>query len=635
MNESRPVKDVIESVSEVWPLQRNAAIASWKSDSDSVIISSESNGHFYVCAFRADSHFDSMPEKPSFPFIAGKRYSFQVNNEFTKGLQFQYIIIEYTESGRRQAVFNDKDISHEFLPDVLTFTFALRIKGPGQSTLRSVEVKEEYPLDSLTERFEVSGASTCRFIISSWSPDADADRSALAVISFRDKSGHIVLPMDDNSMHPALGAYRYLNIGSSDEPGTTEIVAQVPDSAVSVQIEGVPWNRSKRVYIDGIQRLELESPSDSGPAIHTESIESFVSSIPVADKLIVMHTTAPHLGHPSLLLRPNRLTREYAALGYWIVFFPFSKVPVGESVQGERVRQYSRDDVHRFLTAAGKRRGRNNIYICSSFPDLAAVTTIDKLKMSGWTTVYEVRDDMEEFNRVGYSKWFDPQLERHVASAVNSIVTVSPRLAQKMDIISGKPMFSRVVANGVSTELIAAGAGNRSTVAFVRRSESIKVGYIGHLTSSWFDWRLVIEAARSRPDVSFEIIGHGMPSNLVLPANIQFLGPKSHAEFVDIAMNWKVGLIPFKPSTLTFAVDPNKIYEYLAVGLRVVTAQMGAVAECPSTYVYKKNDDFLDKLDAALSGDFGHDEQMAISLFLEKCSWAARAQTMLSIMESE
>ncbi len=47
------------------------------------------------------------------------------------------------------------------------------------------------------------------------------------------------------------------------------------------------------------------------------------------------------------------------------------------------------------------------------------------------------------------------------------------------------------------------------------RAGSRKVGYIGHLTASWFDWPLIIRSARESPDLIYEFIGFGEPKILI------------------------------------------------------------------------------------------------------------------------
>jgi glycosyltransferase involved in cell wall biosynthesis len=164
-------------------------------------------------------------------------------------------------------------------------------------------------------------------------------------------------------------------------------------------------------------------------------------------------------------------------------------------------------------------------------------------------------------------------------------------------------------------------------------SGGFKVGYVGHLTPAWFDWNKVNRLAERMPEVTFEIIGHGLPDHLKLPENVRFLGHKTHDELLDIVPDWQVALIPFVPSPLTFGVDPNKIYEYLALGLRTVTADMGAVRACPSTWVYTSFEGLEQSVREALCRPFSADELEQMEDFLARSTWRQRAEAMLAIME--
>ena len=154
------------------------------------------------------------------------------------------------------------------------------------------------------------------------------------------------------------------------------------------------------------------------------------------------------------------------------------------------------------------------------------------------------------------------------------------------------------------------------------------MGYVGHLTDSWFDWPLIEEAASRLPHITFEIIGHGAPDNLSLPANVKMLGAKSHDELPEIVAGWKVALIPFKDLPLTRSVDPNKIYEYFAWGLRCVSAPMGLVHEYPSTWVYRTADEFVDSIREAVETKMSDRELYTLDEFVQTASWDDRAVTM-------
>lgn len=99
------------------------------------------------------------------------------------------------------------------------------------------------------------------------------------------------------------------------------------------------------------------------------------------------------------------------------------------------------------------------------------------------------------------------------------------------------------------------------------------VGYIGHL-GPWLDVAAVAAAARALPHASFVLIGPvalAPPERraLALP-NVHLLGPRPYAQLPGYVQRFAVGLIPFRCTALTRAVNPNKLYEYAACNLPVV-----------------------------------------------------------------
>lgn len=591
-------------------------------------IDSLKDDYYYVTFRRDDRSFATRPEGSSISYEPGQAVSVSIDAEVSEGVRTAYVIVEYSENGRRTSSYVSPRFVHNASIDASLITLAVRAEGRGKLTLGSVSTRVYRQATEWQGTCDVRPDDLVSLRALSFSVGDIPERTVLASAIFKDKNGQIITPLGDSAIHPRIGAYKYVEYGTLEDPRETVFELIAPQEASSVTFSMVRWKPGD-VYLAEEPTISAGQSDETESA--DESISDFLQGIPAEDTLIVLYTTAPQLGHPTLALRPNRLTKEYLKLGCWVVFFPFSRVPAGEERQGDKVRQYSRDHMSEFLSAASNRSGANNVFICSSFPDIVAVGAIDLLTMKHWRTVYEVRDDMEEFNRVGYSKWFHPQLETRVASRVDRIVTVSPRLAGKMDILRQDSHHSVVVPNAVDAEFIELTANNRSDESYALRSKSMTVGYIGHLTSSWFDWPLTIAIAEQLPHIAFEIIGHGLPDGLTLPPNIHYLGPKTHEEFREIALKWKVGIIPFKPSTLTYAVDPNKVYEYLAVGLRTVTARMGSVHLCPSTWIYDDADGFKESLMAALEEPYNSDEVSSIRDFLETATWSMRAEKMLEI----
>lgn len=450
--------------------------------------------------------------------------------------------------------------------------------------------------------------------------------SSPIAISLLDSDGEELMPIDSVAQHPRFGAFITLECPASDQSRSCHSVALPPEAQI-LELTGIPWNKKTATIIE--DPLVTFSADNDVQSTFATLMRTAVPGSP----LIIIDCTAPPLGHATLSLRPNNLTIEYAKRDATVLFIPFGSVQDQPIVAGERMVQ-----IDRFLAPelieliATERHGEENIYICSSFPSLECVARMEYLHKLGWRTVYEVRDDMEEFNRVGYSKWYHPLLEHKMLRIADTTVTVSKALSQKMQSLHPKIGTVHTVPNGVAVTTLENSASLRAPEHLEKRNASTTVGYVGHLTLSWFDWPLLISAAQRLPEIHFQIIGHGMPENISLPSNIEYLGAMGHDELRPYAESWRVGLIPFIPSPLTRGVDPNKIYEYFAWGLRVLSAPMGSVDEYPSTWVHRNEDEFVQKLREALSTPITEEELHILTDFATRATWGHRADTMLEIV---
>lgn len=105
------------------------------------------------------------------------------------------------------------------------------------------------------------------------------------------------------------------------------------------------------------------------------------------------------------------------------------------------------------------------------------------------------------------------------------------------------------------------------------------LGYVGSL-HSWFDVPLVASLARALPDARVLLVGPAHPATREALAraassapNLHWIGPKPYAEIPSIVRSFRVGLIPFRRTPLTEAVNPVKLYEYAAAGVPCVTTR--------------------------------------------------------------
>ena len=180
-------------------------------------------------------------------------------------------------------------------------------------------------------------------------------------------------------------------------------------------------------------------------------------------------------------------------------------------------------------------------------------------------TCYDAMDDFPEFYR-GLARTLNRRIEHEIADAVDDILVSSTVLQDKFSRLGLVP---ELLPNGLQTCPKALEPVTDDT-----GSERV-VGYVGTI-GDWFDWSLVIEMARSLPEMRFEIIGPEMaPPKKRLPANVHRAGECAGHEVFSRLRSFIAGLIPFKLNRLTAAIDPIKYYEYRAAGLPVIATEFG------------------------------------------------------------
>ncbi len=267
------------------------------------------------------------------------------------------------------------------------------------------------------------------------------------------------------------------------------------------------------------------------------------------------------------------------------------------------------------------------------FPHPGFFETLSAANSAGWITVYDVIDDWEEFHRVGQAAWWDGELERHLLGACDALFCINGFLRDRIREL-GEPGeiggAAEVVGNGLKP-----GLGEIREPRPLARGE-VTVGYFGYLAGAWFDWELIAEAARRRPAWCFYLIGYGggpegKGEAMELPANVELLGKQPQEDLAAFAANWDAALIPFKPDRLAAGADPIKTYEYLAMGLPVVTTGVYPPAGGEAFVTRAEGvEELLAAVErAAAAGGPETPAALARRAFADGCTWEHRLEAML------
>lgn len=247
----------------------------------------------------------------------------------------------------------------------------------------------------------------------------------------------------------------------------------------------------------------------------------------------------------------------------------------------------------------------------------------------GWAgpVTYYARDDWTV--HPGYRRWwaacalaYTRMRERGVR-----VCAVSEQLLQRL----APTGLSAVVPNGVvAGEWSAVHAPPAPTWVDPRKPLVVYVGTI----DSRIDVGIVGACAASFPHVAFTFVGQiDDPAHLaplsVYP-NVSLRSSVSRPEMVGLVRAASCCIVPHRPTRLTEAMSPLKLYEYVAAGRPVVATNLPPMRDVhPAVKLAAGKREFVEALRAALEEPpMGEAQRQA---FIRDNDWRSRHETLLAV----
>ncbi|MGL4654359.1 MAG: glycosyltransferase [Sarcina sp.] len=131
------------------------------------------------------------------------------------------------------------------------------------------------------------------------------------------------------------------------------------------------------------------------------------------------------------------------------------------------------------------------------------------------------------------------------------------------------------------------------------------IGYFGAL-AKWFDYELLRELAVQRPNLEIVLIGflydeEFKKSKVEELPNVHYIGVIDYVDLPKYGKFFDVSTIPFLLNDITESTSPVKLFEYMAMAHPIVTTDMRECRKYKSVLIGKDTDDFIAKVDEALS----------------------------------
>ena len=441
--------------------------------------------------------------------------------------------------------------------------------------------------------------------------------SSLIKFEFFDEENNSINSRPSNlTFSKSVGWYSYIR--KENNSNSFIIDFGIPDNTAKVKLGVRSWSNKKNIYISSDINMK-----GSDYTIYRNKLINFANKVKHSkiQEVVFIFSGTTYM-QKVRANRPIRLAYEMQSRGIPIIF-NYHRWNLREEepyIDDDKIIQIPIDVTEKLIEEISALDfGNKKKQFMISYPHPCVPKLLQRFKLNGWNVIYDARDDWEEFNKVGQAKWYKKSNEKYIVNNSHHVTAVSWPLASKLDLYKPRNKVE-VVPNALGDSFLEKNYSRKDT-------KINKIGYFGHLTSAWFNWDALIKIANKKKDIIFEIIGHSEPEDLILPKNIILLGPKTHPEINKIAAEWNIGIIPFTVSILSDAVDPIKIYEYLALGLPTISFRMPQIDNYPYVETVETIEEFCIEIDKFLLMKI---DQELILEWLENNNWKNRVDVFLS-----
>jgi len=274
-------------------------------------------------------------------------------------------------------------------------------------------------------------------------------------------------------------------------------------------------------------------------------------------------------------------------------------------------------------------RGRPRVFLISNVLFAPVAFSLERDLI-----VYDANDDPLGFP--GAPSWMGPALDATLGGA-DHVVSCSRALAARLAARGARDVT--VIGNGVEVEHFGQTVNPGLVPAPMQKLARPRIGYAGAI-AEWFDFDLVADVARAYPEVPVVLAGPVAPPvrerALALArehANVTLIGPVPYETLPHVVGSFDVGLIPFRMGPATNVLNPNKLYEYLAAGVTVVTLNFSADVQAFAPWIHLAEDraSFVAAVGEALARPKRREELRAVAA---EQSWDRRALAFVELIEA-
>ena len=214
--------------------------------------------------------------------------------------------------------------------------------------------------------------------------------------------------------------------------------------------------------------------------------------------------------------------------------------------------------------------------------------------------LYDFNDHPLQFSAT--PPWAGPYLRRTLAQA-QGVFVVSEHYRRLLASETDRPLI--LLGNGVEMAHFEAPHALPADLAAL---PSPRIGYVG-LMSHFLDFNVLESLRRNRRGGTVVLVGPGTPatdaavSEFSRREGVAVLGPRPYADVPAYMQGLDVGVIPFRADDpYVRGINPNKVYQYLAAGVPVLTTPLLDLSPSPPDLLFASTASEFERLLALALG---------------------------------
>ena len=264
-------------------------------------------------------------------------------------------------------------------------------------------------------------------------------------------------------------------------------------------------------------------------------------------------------------------------------------------------------------------------------------SVVEKALNNGEQVLYEYIDEIHEDITMSAPDFYLKKHQKILKNEKCSVVVTADKL--KEDLLKYRKKNYALSTNGVNVEdFIPTIEEVDERIKDIQKKYDKIVCYYGSL-AVWFDYKLLIKAAKKYPNYAFLLIGIEYDNSMKKSGvskldNIIYLGKIPYKELINITKDIDLFTIPFVINEITESTSPVKLFEYMATQKPILTTNMKECRKYKSVIIGKDHTDYINKIESTIKLN-GNKEYMELELKeANENTWDSKANIIVELIEN-